>query len=370
MQISQKSSTFAVVIELERHIEILLLDNDCVIVPELGGFMARHCEAHYDSEDGLFLPPQRTIGFNPQLKINDSLLAQSYIEVYDISYPEAIRRIETEVNELKQHLATEGEYELNDIGRLKVNDEGKLEFEPCEAGILTPQLYGLNSVEIAPLGVSTQISKKENRLSDDFADTSKGLGYEDEKLPAEADDEDDGEKAITIKMSWVRNVVAVAAAFIAFFVMTTPVSNNVAENVNYSQINLPLIQRDSSKKPVDKVDTQAVKSVLSQRDTVMNVTEVAHSDEKENVDNTSVDQPERESGFCIVVASQVSKKGAETFVSILHKKGFADARVYHNNNIRRVVCGSFKTEAEAYQQLQVVHKTEGLSEAWVYKFSN
>ena len=30
-----------IVIELQRHIEILLLDNDCVIVPDFGGFVAQ-----------------------------------------------------------------------------------------------------------------------------------------------------------------------------------------------------------------------------------------------------------------------------------------------------------------------------------------
>ena len=39
-------------IELERHIEILLLSNDCVIVPNFGGFMAHHVDARYDDEDG------------------------------------------------------------------------------------------------------------------------------------------------------------------------------------------------------------------------------------------------------------------------------------------------------------------------------
>lgn len=47
------------------------------------------------------LPPTRSIGFNPQLKINDSLLAQSYVEAYDISYPEAVRRIEKETDEIE-----------------------------------------------------------------------------------------------------------------------------------------------------------------------------------------------------------------------------------------------------------------------------
>lgn len=65
--------------KLDRHIEILLLENDCVIVPGLGGFVAHHAEASYDENDALFLPPYRTLGFNPVLQMNDSLLVQSYI---------------------------------------------------------------------------------------------------------------------------------------------------------------------------------------------------------------------------------------------------------------------------------------------------
>ena len=61
--------------------------------------MTHHVEARYDEAERLFLPPLRTIGFNPRLKMNDSLLVQSYIEVYDISYPEALRRIEDEIDE-------------------------------------------------------------------------------------------------------------------------------------------------------------------------------------------------------------------------------------------------------------------------------
>ena len=93
-----------------------MLDYECVIVPGLGGFMTHHVEARYDEADNTFLPPLRTLGFNPKLKLNDSLLAQSYVEAYDISYPEAVNRIEEEVNELKQHIQNEGSYELTDIG--------------------------------------------------------------------------------------------------------------------------------------------------------------------------------------------------------------------------------------------------------------
>ena len=60
-------------IELSKHIEVLLLENDCVIVPGLGGFIAHKRQAAYSIQKGEFMPPLRTIGFNPQLIMNDGL---------------------------------------------------------------------------------------------------------------------------------------------------------------------------------------------------------------------------------------------------------------------------------------------------------
>ena len=60
-------------IELAKHIEVLLLENDCVIVPGLGGFIAHNRPACIAGTDGKFIPPMRTIGFNPQLIMNNGL---------------------------------------------------------------------------------------------------------------------------------------------------------------------------------------------------------------------------------------------------------------------------------------------------------
>ena len=149
---SKKWSNFALVIEIDRHIEILLLDNDCVIIPNFGGFVAHHVEARYDESEASFLPPIRTLGFNPHLKnINDSLLAQSYVEAYDISYPEAQRAIAADVDCIKEQLSEKGEYELKNIGVLSLNGAEDIVFTPCEAGILTPNLYGLGAVTVNKL---------------------------------------------------------------------------------------------------------------------------------------------------------------------------------------------------------------------------
>lgn len=145
---------------LARHIEVLLLHNDCVVVPQLGGFVAYHTTATYDEGEQMFIPPLRTIGFNRQLNINDSQLIQSYVEAYDISYQEAHEVVDSEVEKVKIELGNQGKCELHGVGRLWVNRLGKIEFEPSMAGIITPEFYGLHSIELQPLHKATTASKE------------------------------------------------------------------------------------------------------------------------------------------------------------------------------------------------------------------
>ena len=79
---------------LAQHIEKLLADNDCVIVPHLGGFISCYSPAQWIEKDNLFLPPGRMTGFNPRLTINDGLLVQSYMAERHISFAEASRQVQ------------------------------------------------------------------------------------------------------------------------------------------------------------------------------------------------------------------------------------------------------------------------------------
>ena len=340
-------------IELDKHIEILLLNNDCVIVPNLGGFMAHHVEAHFDEQEQMFLPPLRTLGFNPQLKLNDSLLAQSYIEAYDISYPEALRRIEDEVSELKQHLENEGSYELNDIGTLFRNEEGNYVFEPCEAGILTPDLYGLSSFEMKQIGAEVKkpqlvpvsvLTDTEDRLEDDVEETE--------------------EKIIRIKVAWLRNAVAVAAAVLAFFLFTTPVSNSVTTQVNMSALHdnalTKLIPQELTKGEV-KDNSEEIKQSIAKADSI------ANAQKEESKEAVAVKEPVKEEGYCIVLASHVALKNAEEYVSKLHNEGYEQAYTYQHNKIVRVVYGTYESESEAYNELRTIRGNKHFEQSWVLK---
>ena len=143
-------------IELAQHIEVLLLENDCVIVPGFGGFVAHYAPATHVKEESLFLPPTRTIGFNPQLKLNDGVLVQSYMAVYDTSFADASRIVEKEVNEFISLLHEEGKAHLENIGEIHYNIYGNYEFIPYDYKLTTPSLYGLDSFEMHELAALPQ----------------------------------------------------------------------------------------------------------------------------------------------------------------------------------------------------------------------
>ena len=340
-------------IELNRHIEILLLSNDCVIVPDFGGFVAHHVDARYDGNDSSFLPPLRTLGFNSSLKLNDHLLVQSYIESYDISYPEALRRIENEVEELKQHLENEGEYELFDLGTLSINEEGNYQFAPCESGILSPSLYGLSSFEMLPLSAQAETEETESPTA------IVATEQEEDKAPVVDMHPADEDEAIVIRMSWVRRVAVVAAAILMFFVFSTPIDNSRQFAV-----------QEGSIFPVTSV-------AAIEKDSVVNEELTATSDSTELTQqaeqNVQAEQELKapETSYTIIVASQTPLRHANEFIARLNKNGFEDAHVMEMANTEkvRVGYGSYGSEEEARESLRSLRAQNRsvFGEAWVLK---
>ena len=138
-------------IELAKHIEFLLLENDCVILPGFGGFVAHYTEATYEAKNQLFMPPMRTIGFNPLLRLNDGLLTQSVMEVYGTNYGDALKMVTRWVNQLKKQLYEEGSVELSNVGQLRMSIRGTMDFVPFNSRLTTSWLYGLGSFELPEL---------------------------------------------------------------------------------------------------------------------------------------------------------------------------------------------------------------------------
>lgn len=362
LQYSGKKITFAFVIELDRHIEILLLSNDCVIVPNFGGFMAHHVDACYDEDEKLFLPPSRTLGFNPQLTMNDSLLVQSYIATYDISYPDALKAIEKDVNELRQHLDHEEHYELSGIGTLALNAMGNIVFEPCEAGILTTELYGLSSFEINKLQAlpKLQLPTDTTPLEAKAEETTPNDEHAEEEHPLVASTIDD-EDAPTYSIKVWRNIAAACIAILCFFLASTPLGNHDSVLVK-SKIDTHLLEQIMPKEMTGDLHSAKLTRTEKQPATLRKIatrdsSNIAH----QNIDNQY---------FTIVLASHVAKKNANAFIHQLHGKGFPQASLYTKNHVNRVIYGKYASMNKAYNTLCQLHHHDDFEEAWVLKIKN
>ncbi len=348
---------------LSRHIEILLLDNDCVIVPELGGFVAHYKPAAFIEETGLFSPPQRTLGFNVQLQLNDSLLVQSYVETYDISYPEALTRIEAEVAMVKDTLHTTGEYEFHGIGVLTLQADGNYEFTPCLAGLLTPSLFALNSFDFP-------IIRHVSRPSDDN-ETITPTTYTPGATTITADSRADENKAaerrkatVEISLTTLRNIAAAAVILLLFIFSSIPAGIGSSQLMKSAIIDTDIIkafmEKNSSVIMQGKWFSDTTLAAEAAADNAIDMEAETTTDLADSITTA----PEKH--FTIVLASKVSRQGAQNFINLLERSGLDKASIKETPTVRRVVYDAFATEEEARDTLrQLRGKSDVFTEAWV-----
>ncbi len=359
-------------IELAQHIETLLLENDCVIVPGFGGFVAHYSPATRIKEENIFLPPTRTIGFNPQLKLNDGVLVQSYMSAYDTSFADASRIVEKEVNEFIGLLHEEGKAHLDNIGEIHYNVYGNYEFIPYDSKITTPSLYGLDFFEMQELSVLQQKEKV-------WVPTH----LEKEKKTFE----------ISINRAYLRNAAAMIAAIVLFFAFSTPVENTDVQKNNYAQL-LPSELFEQIEKQSVAVTPVYVKSEAMQQAKKLSASSTkASSTKKHTADKVKTSKPiavkevkvakqgtsattaatapavksqkSVNHPFHIIVAGGISLKDAEAIATQLKSKGFANAKALNIDGKVRVSISSFDNRNEATKQLLELRKNETYKNAWL-----
>ncbi|WP_333700338.1 SPOR domain-containing protein [Bacteroides congonensis] len=342
-------------IELAQHIEVLLLENDCVIVPGFGGFVAHYAPATHVKEENLFLPPTRTIGFNPQLKLNDGVLVQSYMSAYDTSFADANRIVEKEVSEFIGLLHEEGKAHLENIGEIHYNIYGNYEFIPYDYKITTPSLYGLDSFEMHELSTLQQREK-----------VLVPANLEKEKKTYE----------ISINRAFLRNAAAMIAAIVLFFAFSTPVENTDVQKNNYAQL-LPgelfeQIEKQSVAVTPVYVKGNAMQQVKKISANTSTSSTKTSSTKKYTANKVKTSKPiavrevkVTKHPFHIIVAGGISLKDAEAIATQLKSKGFANAKALNMDGKVRVSINSFDNRDEATKQLLELRKNETYKNAWL-----
>lgn len=402
-------------IELIKHIEILLLENDCVIVPGLGGFIAHNRPAVYCNETNEFCPPLRTIGFNPQLIMNDGLLVQSYMQAYNTDFPDATRKIEKIVGQLKEKIYQQGQVDLGNIGTLYYNVRGVYEFEPRKDTFFTPSLYGLERIMLPRLVQHEVTSHEATRHIEIQSKKNAPMLLKQQQWKH------------VFSSDWIQHAVSVAAAILLFFILSTPVENTYVDEANYASLgstsmfdairgesivttlasyvqgnqtemaedSLRRVQKQNRPKnnvntlrPIT-VKTEKIAAAESQPKKQAAVHQLPATDKK------VADQPttppnetkgEKSTGKAtekktepaaqaiktstkkayVIVASFPAIEGAEKQVEIYRKEGFKDAQVITSEGRYRVAISQFSNPSEAYKQINQFKANNQFKDAWVF----
>lgn len=341
-------------ISIARHIELLLLDHDCVIVPGLGAFIANQASANYNEYcDYMFLPPYRNIRYNQNLITNDGLLVQSYMNAYDAAYPEALKQLNQDVADVLDELDINGEYLLKGVGTIYKGVNGVITFTQEESGILTPSLYGLYSFSAK----SWEEILKEKQIKETLKQTivipisttgnTQQIG-EDSNISTKDTEPKNRTKLIDIS-------VAAVASILLFFLFSYPAFKSVSTTDNTyiaSSISIKNVNANNNKAitPINNAKTSNI--VIDEENIVEPVTHTAIDSEK---------------NFVIVLATCVTQKNANELIEKMKKDGYSDVIFDDSGKMNRVTFSSFATFKEANDELTTLrHLSPYFKEAWVY----
>lgn len=129
--------------EINQYIKELLLLNDCVIIPEFGGFIANYKPATI--ENNQFFPPTKEIAFNNKLNSNDGLLINYISETEGIDYFSARQKLDNFVEETNLNLERNRNVHFEGVGYLHYDSRENLLFEPQLRQNLLVDSYGLQN---------------------------------------------------------------------------------------------------------------------------------------------------------------------------------------------------------------------------------
>ncbi len=206
-------------ISIVEHIEYLIGQYDCVVVPQLGAFIAQYEPARFD--DAHIIPPVRRISFNAQVDHNDGILAVSLMKRHGISYDQAVSVIANEVAAVKRMLNAGTDFPVGSIGYLS-RGKASVEFTPFRSYSTFSGYFGLCSFDLSP--VRTAVS---------------------EAMP------------VTMKPMWKRTIQWAASIIIILglgFMLSTPIVDNSHQQAG---LNITTLKKPEVSNVVDRSDKAA-----------------------------------------------------------------------------------------------------------------
>jgi len=343
-----KTLYLCLVLRISTHIERLLSTNDCVIIPEFGGFVLHSSSAVYEPGDHRFCPPHKEIVFNPTLIHQDGLLPESYIQMYGMTFNQAQIALKYDVEALYNQIDQEREIHLEKIGVLKIDDDGKLFFEPdIHSSFLGLKPYGLYPFHLPPV---TQYARKEKQKITVTQDKIKSPNV----------------VYMPVNRALIRAIgVSVAAACLILFVSiplkeVDPLSYSagiIPCEITSNNLHIPDIQVDAEN--VLETEVEAMEeAVVANETTLPVVAETAQPTVKTEAPNQRI--------YYAIIGSFVTENQANRYMQEIKIPELTNMGIVSNDGRVRVYAGKFDNRKEAESYIYRLRANEKLKDTWLY----
>jgi nucleoid DNA-binding protein len=335
--------------KIDHYIAELLFQYDCVIVPELGGFIGNYKPASIQSIQNTFNPPSKQISFNKNLNSNDGLLANHIAQREELSYDSACKKITTFVTATQQSLNAKKNVVIEEIGTLFLDNENRIQFEPKTATNYLLGSYGLTSFQKFPIKRATL----EDKITKEFKDrTAPLVVVKEEKGSAK---------------KWL--VAAAITIPLTFFAIWIPSKYDLGSDLNYANLNpftpsVTAVYTERTSAPefeeISELNITAQIVAASEEDYF---TSVSFDENKTSVIIKLKEKPIAEAVSTYVATSKPdleyhiiggcfsSKNNAKKMVKKLKKAGFDASIVGKRKGLWTVSYNSFATRREALEAL-------------------
>jgi len=357
--------------KIDKHIEELLHSNDCVIVPDFGGFITSKQSAYYNKLTSVFYPATKKTLFNKYLVFNDGLLAAKVAEKQQLSFEEATQLLIQFKDDCYLKLNEEGRVEVEKVGVLFFDKEKNIQFQQASSNFLN-ESFGLSPIKIDKTPdraiVKTTIKLEEvERVVKPKLDRKSVVATQvkPSKTPRKK-----------------RRVVNLVPLLMVPMLVGSLFVLNKHEVFNQKNLNLATLNPFSTSRVVyyqpreNKIDLSVLETKIITETELQNnsidiketQTIVPAKEIKELIDSTYV-APKKftnKGNFHLIVGCFSIKENAEKLVEKWSDKGFESKIIDKKGRLYRVSIQSLNSRKEAKETISEIKKTYSKS-IWILK---
>jgi nucleoid DNA-binding protein len=340
-------------LRIDRYIQELLFNHNCVIIPSFGGFVGNYKGAEIHPTQHIFTAPCKQLVFNKNLTVNDGLLANYIAQIEQITFSEALEIIDKDVFRIKHLLSSGEKVNLNAIGYLRLDVEKNIQFSPSSSLNYETNSFGLQSFQSSAIKRGSFVSEVGKTFKDRPAVKAK-IGFKKYRKYA---------------------LPALILPF-ALFLFFSPFSGVLKDKIHlqtsgfFSNNEPKLYQPESHSFNLTKAEVVPMKIIEENIETIIDEeTTAAFAVAETTKVSNAVVQTEVTSvpgSFTLISGCFAILENAQKHVEQLKLKQIEASIVGKTKNgLYRVGCGSFNTAEEANTALMNL-KTQQ-TEVWVLK---